>query len=139
MPNNWDPFVDPYRTSAGFFVSLNQDGTTHSEEAFPVPSYNRKILLTKTHCFFGSVPSVQFFLTAKLETPQDYFELAFSRDEIILPGSGINYIFDPLLILPSGRHLLCTKDVWRSFVGAARRRGLSLSTLGVVELPFRVG
>jgi len=138
--NQWNADVDSYRSDPeGISVSLNLDGTIELEKPFPVPSFFRKTLITQTHCFFPSVPSGQFFLTASLEKPQDYFELRFSKDEIQLPDSGINYVFDPLLILPSGRHLLCVRDVGISFVGKAKELGLPLSTLGIVELPFKIG
>ena len=133
-----DPAVDPYRTSSGLMVSMDLDGRINSEKPFPVPSWNRTTLMTRTHCFFPSTGG-QFFLTAALENPQDYFELRFSKGEIELPGSGINYVFDPLLILPSGRHLLCARDVGRSYIDKAKEIGIPLSELGIIELPFRVG
>jgi len=136
----WDGAIDSYRTDPdGLRVSLNTDGTTRFEEPFPVPSFNRNTLLTKTHCFFGSVPSIQFFLAASLEKPQDYVHFRFSRDEIQLPDSGINYVFDPLLILPSGKHVLCARNVGTSFVSKAQELRLPLSTLGIIELPFKIG
>ena len=130
--------IDSYRTIPGLLVSLDIEGNVKSEERFPVISHYRKTLITKTHCFFPSIGG-GFFLTAALETPQDYFELRFSKDELQLPDSGICYVFDPLLILPSGRHLLCARDVGRSFVDKAQKLGLPLSTLGIIELPFKVG
>jgi len=137
----WNPAVDPYRSDPdGLLVSLNLDGTIKSEEAFPVPSHNRKVLITNTHLFVTSTDSSgQFFLTAALKTPQEYFELRFSKDEIQLPDSGINYIYTPLAILPSGKHLLCARDVGRSYVDKARELKLPLSTLGIIELPFKIG
>jgi hypothetical protein len=138
----WDPFTDSYRSVSGLIVSLDMEGMTKSEEPFPVPSYSgtmRKTLITKTHCLFSSVPSSQFFLSAALGTPQDYTRLNFSEEGTQLPDSGINFLYDPLLILPSGKHLLCACDVGRSFVDKARKQGLPLSTLGIVELPFKIG
>jgi hypothetical protein len=78
-------------------------------------------------------------LTAILEAPQDYTQVRFLIDEIKLPESGINYVFDPLLILPSGKHLLCARNVGRSYVEKAKELGLPLSTLGIIELPFEIG
>ena len=127
----WNGAIDSYRTDPdGLLVSLNLDGTTNSEKSFPVPlySYLRKTLITKTHCFFRSIPSGQFFVIASFEKPQDYIKLGFALDEIQLPDSGINYIFEPLLILPSGRHLLCARDVGNVFVKKAQELGLPLST-----------
>ena len=131
-----DPLVDPYRTDTGLLVSIGLDGIAKSEKMFPVPSRNRKTLITNTHVLFHSY---EFFLTAALETPQEYFEFRFWRGDVVPPDTGINYIFVPLLILQSGRHLLCARDVGASFVGQARKLGFPLSTLGIIELPFKVG
>jgi len=136
-PDKWDRDLDPYRTEPGLLVSLDSEGAIKSEEVFPVPSCLRKTLLTRTHYLFHGSLSPQFFFTAALETPQEYSMLRFSQDD--LEDSGIAYIFDILAILPSGRHLLCARDVGRSYVDKAKELGLPLSTLGIIELPFNVG
>jgi hypothetical protein len=138
-PSAWDSAIDSYRTNPGLLVSLKSDGTLKSEEPFPVPAFFRKALITKTHCFFRSAPSGQFFLTAALGMPQDYVQLGFLKDELQLPDSGINFVFEPLLVLPSSRHLLCVRDVGTDFIDKAQKLGIPLSTLGIIELPFKIG
>ena len=137
--DKWDRVLDPYRTDPdGLLFSFNFDGTIKSRETFPVPLFSRKTLITKTHCLFPD-RGHQRFLTASLEKPQDYIQLGFAMDEVQMPDSGINYVYDPLAILSSGRHLLCARDVGRSYVDKAKKLGLPLSTLEIVELPFKVG
>jgi len=138
LPSTWDPMTDPFRTVSGSLFLLDGEGAIKSEEPFPVPAFRRKTLITKTHCLFPSTGG-QFFVTAMLETPHDYTQVRFSKDEIKRPDSGIQYIFDPLVILPSGRHLLCARYVGRSYVDKAKEQRLPFSTLGVIELPFKVG
>ena len=135
----WDSSRDSYRSSAGNLVSLNADGNIESQKPFAVPSHSRKSILTNTHCLFPSIPSCQFFLFASLNEPQKLYKLTFPLDDIVLPDSGINYVFKPLLILPTGKHLLCARNVGIGFEEDAKRLGLSLSEIGMVELPEKVG
>jgi len=134
--DKFDMFTDPYRTETGLLVSIGFDGGVKSEEAFPVPSRNRKTLITNAYCLFDSS---EFFLTAALETPQEYFVFRFWGGDVVPPDTGINYVFAPLLILPSGRHLLCAREVGASYVDRAKKLGIRLSTLGIIELPFKIG
>lgn len=135
MIKKWDSSRDSYRSVSGNLVSLNADGIIESQKPFAVPSHSRKTIMTRTHCLFPSIPSCQFFLFASLSEPQKLYKVTFPLDDIVLPDSGINYVFNPLLILPTGKHLLCVRNVGLDFEEDAQRLGLSLCELGIIELP----